>query len=149
MKIETILVPTDFSEQAENALATAIEFAKAFGARIELLHVYDIPDYSSVYEVAFPDKVTAGIKAAAKRRLDEWHTRAKAAGIEVSSHLEFGSPGRVIPKHAEDTKTDLIVMGTRGLGAIQHVLLGSVVDRTIRTAPCPVLSIGAHANERD
>jgi nucleotide-binding universal stress UspA family protein len=145
MKIETILVPTDFSENAEKALETAIQFATAFGARIELLHVYDIPDLTTVYEITFPAEVDAGIRSAASRKIEEWKRRTMADGVEVSTFLEFGSPSQIIVQHAKKSKADLIVIGTRGLGGIKHVLLGSVAERTVRSSPCPVLTIGAGA----
>ena len=145
VKIKRILVPTDFSEHAEESFAQALEFAKTFEARIELLHIYDIPDLATVYELTFPAEVDAGIRKAASRKLEEWKKRATAEGIEASTHLVFGQPSRAIVDRARESKTDLIVMATRGLGAIKHMLLGSVAERTIRTAPCPVLTIGANA----
>jgi universal stress protein A len=147
MKIETILVPTDFSEHAEKAYAEAIQFAKVFGARIDLLHVYDIPDLASAYEITFPDQLEAGIRKTALRKLEAWKEQATAEGIETSTHIEFGAPGRIIAQHASEAKIDLIVMGTRGLGAVKHMLLGSVADRTIRTSPCSVLIVDDHKRE--
>jgi universal stress protein A len=141
MKIKTILVPTDFSKHAERSYEQAIEFAKAFGARIDLLHVYDIPDLASIYEVVFPDQVDAGIRKAALRKLESLRERATGEGVEVAIHLAFGGPARVITQHAKDENVDLIVMGRRGLGAVKHLLLGSVAERTIRAAPCSVLVI--------
>jgi len=141
MKIETILVPTDFSEHAERSYERAIEFAKTFGARIDLLHAYDIPDLASVYEITFPDQLDSGIQKAALRKLETLRERATGEGIEVETHLAFGPPERVIVQHAKDENVDLIVMGTRGLGAVKHLLLGSVAERTIRAAPCSVLVV--------
>ena len=142
MKIETILVPTDFSEHAERSYAEAIQLAKVFGARIALLHVFDVPDLASAYEMTFPDQVNAGIRKAALGKLEAWKERAAAGGVEASTHLEFGVPERVIAQHAKEAKSDLIVMSTRGLGAVKHMLLGSVAERTIRTSPCSVLIVG-------
>ena len=141
MKIKTILVPTDFSEHAERSYEQAIEFAKVFGARIDLLHVYDIPDLASTYEIAFPDQTDTGIRKAALRKLESLRERAVGAGVEVATHLAFGAPERVITQHAKDEHVDLIVMGTRGLGAVKQLLLGSVAERTIRAAPCSVLVV--------
>ena len=120
-----------------------MRFAKTFGARIELLHIYDIPDLTTVYELTFPAEVDAGIRKAAVRKLGEWKERANVEGIEVSTHLVFGKPERVIVEHAKDSNADLIVIGKRGHGVIKQVLMGSVAERTVRTAPCPVLVIGA------
>jgi universal stress protein A len=141
VKIKTILVPTDFSVYAERSYEQAIEFAKVFGASIDLLHVYDIPDLASIYEIAFPDQVDTGIRNAALRKLEALRERATGSGIEVATHLAFGSPERVITQHAKDENIDLIVMGTRGLGAVKHLFLGSVAERTIRGAPCSVLVV--------
>lgn len=142
MKIKTILVPTDFSEHAEKAFATAIQFAEAFEARIELLHVYDLGHFVALYEVNVPEDV---IRATASRKLEPWVERAKKKGIEVSTHLVVDTPSQAIVERAEQQKADLIVMGTRGLGAVKHMLLGSVAERTVRRAPCPVLTVAADA----
>jgi nucleotide-binding universal stress UspA family protein len=147
MKIETILVPTDFSEHSEKAYAEAIHLAKTFGARIHLLHVYDIPNLATVYEITFPDRVNDGIREAALRKLDSWTERATAEGVEASIHIEFGAPARIIADYAREAKIDLIVIGKRGLGAIRQMLMGSVAERTARAAPCPVLIVGADTQE--
>lgn len=141
MKIKAILVPTDFSEHSEKSFAAAMEFAKTFEARIEILHVYDVPDLATVYEITFPAEVDAGIRRAASQKLEEWKDRAAAEGLKASTQLVFGAPSRAIVQHAEKSEIDLIVMGTRGLGAIKHMLLGSVAEHTIREAPCPVLTV--------
>ena len=88
MKVRNILVPTDFSEHAEAAFAVAREFARALGARIQLLHVYDIPDLTAVYELTFPAEVNAGIRKVASRKLEDWKESAAAEGIETSTRLE-------------------------------------------------------------
>jgi len=141
MKIDKILVPTDFSEHAERSYEQAIELAKLFKARIELLHVYDIPDFSSVYEITFPDRFESGIREAALAKLESLKQRATEEGIEISAHIAFGAPERVITERAKEHDVDLIVIGTRGLGPVKHLLLGSVAERTIRHAPCSVFVV--------
>lgn len=143
MKIETILVPTDFSKTSEKAFVAALGFARAFGARIDLLHAYDFGQWVSFDEAIFAEKIAAEIREAARRRLDAWVERAGAAGIDATLHLEFGPPGRRIIEHARERGVDLIVIGSRGHGAVKHVLLGSVAERTLHEAPCPVLVIPA------
>jgi len=149
MSIKTIVVPTDFSDHAARAFATALEFAKVFGATVRLIHVYDVPDMDTVYEVTFPEGVVEGIRTAAIAKLDALKEQAKAEGVEASTHLEFGSPSQIIVQHAKDSKADLIVLGSRGHGILNHLLLGNVAERTLRTAPCPVLTIGKHASTGD
>ena len=145
MKLDTILVPTDFSENADRAFETAIQFAQAFDARLQLLHVYDIPDTTTVYEVTFPTGVVDGIRKAAGVKLESLKQQARAKGIESSIELVFGSPSQSIVKHAKESKTDLIIIGTRGQGSLKSFFLGSVAERTLRTAPCPVLTVGMNA----
>jgi len=141
MNIETILVPTDFSENADRAFATAIHFARAFDARIQLLHVYDISDTTTIYEVTFPTGVVDGIRKAASVRLEALKKQAKDEGIESSAELVFGSPSQTIVEHAKGSEVDLIVMGTRGHSLLKQFFLGSVAERTLRLAPCPVLTV--------
>ena len=145
MSIKTIVVPTDFSDHAARAFTVALEFAKAFDATIRLIHVYDVPDTDTIYEVTFPEGVVDGIRKASNVKLDAWKEQATAEGVEASTHLEFGSPSQIIVQHAKDSKADLIVMGSCGHGMLNHLLLGNVAERTLRTAPCPVLTIGKHA----
>ena len=147
MNIKTILVPTDFSEHADRAFATAIQFARAFDAQIQLLHVYDIPDTTTVYEVTFPRGVVDGIQKAASVSLEGLQKQAKAEGIVSSTELVFGSPSQAIVEHAKASKVDLIVMGTRGHGLLKQLFLGSVAERTLRLAPCPVLTVGSTSSD--
>lgn len=143
MNIETILVPTDFSENADRAFATAIQFARAFDAQIQLLHVYDIPDTSTVYEVTFPTGIVDGVRKAASVSLEALKKQAKAEGIESFTELVFGSPSQAIVEYAKESKADLIVMGTRGNSLLKQLFLGSVAERTLRLAPCPVLTVSS------
>ena len=147
MNIKTILVPTDFSENADRAFATAIQFAGAFDAQIQLLHVYHIPDTTTVYEVTFPTGVVDGIRKAATVSLEALRKQVKAAGIECSAELVFGSPSQAIVEYAKESKVDLVVMGTRGHSLLKQFFLGSVAERTLRLAPCPVLTVGSINND--
>ena len=143
MKIETILVPTDFSEHADKAFEIALQVALAFGSRLELLHAYDFGQWVTLYEVTFADRAGEKIRLEAMARLRPLVDRAKAESVDVSTLVVLGTPSQMIIKRASETRADLIVMGTRGLGSLKHILLGSVAQRTIRMAPCPVLTIAA------
>jgi nucleotide-binding universal stress UspA family protein len=142
MNIANILMPTDFSDTADRAFVVAIDLAQAFDAKLHLLNVYDIPDTATVYEVTFPDSVIEGIKSAASVKLEALMTRAKANGIVTSSDLVFGSPSQIIVESAKHSKADLIVIGTRGQSGVKRFFMGSVAERTLRSAPCPVLTVG-------
>jgi nucleotide-binding universal stress UspA family protein len=142
IRFETFLVPIDFSTHSDKALDTAIALAKTFGARIHLLHAYHLP-----IQVATPDQIIiprdfwTTVRDSAARKLEKTLQKVTAAGIAGETHLAEMPPAQAITQTAEKIDADLIVMGTRGLTGLKHVLLGSVAERTIRTAPCPVMTV--------
>ena len=141
-QVRTILVPIDFSSHSTAALEAGVELAKVFGARLHLLHCHP-PNLSSIspYGVAIPAGFDQSVRQAAQEKLDESVEKVQAEGIEVSNQVTPVFPGVAISGVAEDIGADLIVMGTRGLTGVKHVLLGSIAERTIRIAPCPVLTV--------
>jgi nucleotide-binding universal stress UspA family protein len=148
MKIKTILVPTDFSKDAEKALQTAIELAKTYDARIEVLHAYhvDIPVMSPMAGAyALPAGFYDGIQKHAEAQVAKVVSDAGGAGVKISGRAIERPASMAIVAEAESLPADLIVMGTRGVTGLKHVLLGSVAERTIRTALCPVLIVKADA----
>ena len=147
-RIEKILVPVDFSEHSARALEMAIDLAKAFGAGIQLLHCYQIqPLGISPYGIALPEGFDREVRQAAELRVEEWRGKVLQEGIEVEVHLSSRFPSLEISETASEIGADLIVMGTRGLSGIKHVLLGSVAERTLRLARCPVLTVKASGEE--
>jgi nucleotide-binding universal stress UspA family protein len=91
--------------------------------------------------VAFPASLERDWRLAAQNQLDTWAEKVSATGVEVSLTLTPLIASEGIARVAADVGADLIVMGTRGLSGIKHVLLGSVAERTLRVAPCPVLTV--------
>jgi nucleotide-binding universal stress UspA family protein len=145
MSVERILVPTDFSESAKEALDYAIEFAKPFSAEIHLLHSFAAnPGSITPYSPGLPFDFVEAVRNAAKARLNEEAERVSAAGVEVHQHVKDDVPFEAIASMAEKLSADLIIMGTRGTTGLKHILLGSVAERTVRIAPCPVLTVGNH-----
>jgi nucleotide-binding universal stress UspA family protein len=141
---QNILVPTDFSDHSKAALELAIQIAKPFGSKIHLLHSYQIQAGGiSPYGIALPSDYFDQIRDAASLRLNEWAARVDAEGIEVESSLSSEAPSQEIALTAEKCGSDLIVMGTRGLTGVKHVMLGSVTERTLRIASCPVVTVKA------
>jgi nucleotide-binding universal stress UspA family protein len=141
---ETILVPTDFSDHSNAALDMAVEFAKSFGAKIHLLHCYPLdPTDISPYGDAASASPDSRIRDSAERRLKESEEKLQVERIasEISLTSEF--PSEAIAKMAQEIGADLIVMGTRGIAGLKHVMLGSVAERTVRLARCPVLTVRA------
>lgn len=144
-EIRKILVPVDFSDHSARALEEAIGLAKTFGAEMHLLHCYQInPGAMSAmapYGIVIPESFERDVRMAALRRLSEWRDKVSAEGITVQEHLTAHFPSEEIVAMAEKLPADLIVMGTSGLTGLKHVLLGSVAERTIRLALCPVLTV--------
>ena len=145
--LQNILVATDFSEPSDVALAYGRELARRFGARLHLLHV--VEDMGARF-MSFPLPVgdlghwQAEAESAARIRLhsllseeDRQVLRAKTV-VQIST-----SPSEAIVSYAKDTmpRIGIIVMGTHGRGAMAHLLMGSVAERVVRTAPCPVLTV--------
>jgi universal stress protein A len=142
---KVILVPTDFSP----ASAKALEYAQLLGARfngsLNLLHVVEDPVATvgpEAYVVDLP-ALREQIVHDAERRLAE--VAAPLSGVTVTTEVLVGSPARAIAKVAADRGAGLIVMGTHGRGGLAHLLLGSVAERVIRTAHCPVLTVREHS----
>jgi nucleotide-binding universal stress UspA family protein len=141
MQVRTILVPVDFSEPAAAALDAAIELGKRFGARLRLLHAYPLDTAIYPYGLIISEDVERKLRETAQEKLDEWCDRAVAAGVEAEATVVSGAPAEAILQRARDLPADLVVMGTRGLAGLKHVMLGSVAERTVRLAPCPVLTL--------
>jgi nucleotide-binding universal stress UspA family protein len=145
MEIKTILTPTDFSGDAERAIETAVALAKSHGAMLHLLHVVQPPvqpmgPEMTVAPIAFWRELhEAGIKRLAntKKKLD-------AQGVRCEIEVVDDVPGFAIAAAAERVHADLIVMGSRGLTGLKHIVLGSVAERTVRQAACPVLTVKDH-----
>ena len=142
MELQTILVPIDFSEHSASALDAAVDLAKAFGAKLELVHCYPpASTFVAPYGGAIPVDLEREVRESAGRQLSEWVGKASAAGVEANATVTPAPPVSGVIERAEAVDADLIVMGTRGLSGLKHVLLGSVAERTIRLAPCPVLTL--------
>ena len=135
-----ILAATDFSETADAGLDWAAELARLLGARLELIHAVTVPAYMPGFVPPGPEVVDE-LWAAALTRLDEAAARLRETGAEVSTHLGVGTPSQVILARAEELGAAAVVMGTRGLTGLRHLLLGSTTERVMHRAPCPVLSV--------
>jgi nucleotide-binding universal stress UspA family protein len=139
-EIKHIVVPTDFNEPVRGALEVAIDLSQKLGATLTLLHVYDVPVYPYVW--LEPSAVEAeSIRAAAQRHLDDALAELRKQVPNAQGVLSSGVPWEQIIKVANDIRADLIVMGTHGRRGIDHWMLGSVAERTVRCSPIPVLTV--------
>ena len=151
-QIARILVPTDFSPASDAALAYARELARQFGATLNLVHVFDDPFTSGAFvgdgTVTMPLDLRESLERAAQDQLAARHAEHAGSLPGSSADLLTGSGARRIVEHAEETKADLIVMGTHGRGGLGHLLLGSIAEKVVRTSRCPVLTVREPAPQR-
>ena len=148
MKIETLLVPMDFSTHSKKALHYAAELGKVFGSKLHLLHCYGVEmdqvfPYDPPYLANLPRDFDDRVRESAESKLSDLCKEIEGLGVSAEIHLSKLFPSDAILRVAEEIDADMIVMGTRGRTGLEHVLLGSVAERTIRIAPCPVISIKA------
>ena len=142
ISIKNILCPIDYSIYSEMALKYAIEFAEKYRAKLYLMHVLDI----RVYDINDPDLYNVNIVDAetiAKllERLLRCVTEDTKGRIPVEAIIIQGVPFAEIIKASKEHKIDLIVIGTHGRTGISHAIMGSVAEKVVRKAPCPVLTI--------
>lgn len=138
-----LLVATDFSECAEQALDYAVALAGALGAKLHLLHVIVIPAMAiPEVGVAVTNTLIESTVQEQQAALDKSAARHAAAGIETL--LRTGDARDMIVDVAREIGADLIVMGTHGRRGVRRALIGSIAESVVRTAPCPVLTTREH-----
>jgi nucleotide-binding universal stress UspA family protein len=133
-----ILVPVDGSESADKAIDKAVGIAELFGAEIDFLYVANINQLA--INACLSDAILEAVMKAGDVILERAIEKIPS-GIKAHPHAETGSPAVVIFDFANDNDTDLIVMGSRGLGVVKGVLLGSVSQHLVEQAKCPVMVV--------
>jgi len=131
MNIKRILCPTDFSDFSAHALEHAATLAGYYTSTITVLHVFDAIEPS--VDLALLERLREATVRAAEPAADK--------SVEVDVRVEVGSPVRQILECASSLPADLIVIGTHGAGGFEHLVLGSVTEKVLRQAPCPVLTV--------
>jgi universal stress protein A len=139
--IKIILAPTDFSESAARALRQAFELARALGAKVHILHVYGVPPLPDAAGMALGVDILGPLQQSAKQALAREVEAYARDPAFAEAALELGDARELILRSARCLPADLIVMGSHGRTGMQHFLLGSVAERTVRNAPCPVLVV--------
>jgi nucleotide-binding universal stress UspA family protein len=143
MTAQHVLVPVDFSADADHAVEYAIGLASILGARVTLLHVMQSPPWGGVdLDATFPHAYSTFIQhleAEVTHNMEAYVKRVTAAGLVGDMAVVHGVPFQTIVETARLQQVDLIVMGTHGRTGLHHVLLGSVAEKVVRLAPCPVL----------
>jgi len=144
IEIERILCPVDFSEFSARALERAVRLGNWFDARVEVLHVIPFVMPAGAGLPYFPAPVTATTaqREQAGKDLDRFVEPFLGEGVPIETRVLEGDPWRLIRDEAEAIPADLLVMGTHGRSGFEHLLLGSVTEKVLRRAPCPVLTVG-------
>ena len=152
IQIKRILFPTDFSEHANQVLKYAVHLAQKFDAELYLLHaIVMYEDDPNNPDHRFPDLSgsVVQIRQIAQDRLDNSYAEYSSLPVRVFKETRRGiSVYQEIISFAEEKEIDLIVIGTHGRSGLSHLLLGSVAEKVVRYAPCPVLTIGRQTVER-
>jgi nucleotide-binding universal stress UspA family protein len=147
--IKKILVATDFSDHSAVALRYAAEFSKAFGSQILLCHVVEGSGYLSHLppggEGYFPPNMDEIRRENAQVKCQE--ILDEGTFENAAAHVLIGKPFLEIVQLAKAENVDLVIVGTHGRGAVAHMLLGSVAERVVRKAPCPVLTVREEEHE--
>ncbi len=142
--LKHILVPTDFGKSSDNATAYALALAQKFGAEVCLLHVVqDLALFfpEAVFNAPPPAPPVEQFAAAARAALQRVASALDAGGVTVRAEVGVGPPAEVVVRFAREHAVDLVVMGTHGHTGLAHVILGSVAEKVVRRAPCPVLTV--------
>ncbi|MBL7077552.1 MAG: universal stress protein [Kiritimatiellae bacterium] len=139
LEVEQILCATDFSDSAAHAFQYALAIAAHHGASVELLHVAECSIYANGPPLkreesggTFEDRL--------RERLDEI-AASQSVDVPIETTVVNGVPSVEIVKHAEASSADLIVLGTHGRTGLKHLLVGSVAEKVIRSAACPVCTV--------
>ena len=147
--LKNILVATDFSEPAAVAMAYGRDLARTYQARLHVVHiVQDVLTHYSPEVGLVSEQLQKDLEELAWRDLDalvtddDRRTLSIVANVKSSSNIASG-----IVAYAKANAIDLIITGTHGRGVVKQLLIGSVAERVVRTAPCPALTV--HAHERD
>lgn len=145
-KPRTILVGTDFSDVSDEALRAAALYATTFGCKVFVAHVFDPTPNVPPVVWSRPDLLERNIRVEIEEAIRETLTGRTAELLKGVSEVELSvvqhpSPGRALVEMAEDENVDLVILGSHGRSGLSRAFLGSVAERVVRHAPCPVLVV--------
>lgn len=153
VKMERILVPTDFSIHSEDALRAALSLKKEFGAEVTVIHVFDISEMLglgwTVYGESLEAEVVARMEEDSRKALAQFVMKMGAGEGELRTLVARGRPFVEVVRLARSENVDLVVMGTHGRKGIEHLLLGSNAEKVVRKAPCSVLTVRHREGQRE
>jgi nucleotide-binding universal stress UspA family protein len=143
-QMSTIMVPVDFSENSISAVDYAARLAEQFSSKLLLVHVYHFPvelltDWSAYGTLAGSGEILEGMRKEREEQITALAREKSRPALPIETRVLEGTPFNEIVKAARAEGADLLVMGTRGLTGLKHVLIGSTAEKVVRKAPCPVL----------
>lgn len=144
--LKNIVLPTDFSEPTIAATQYAVTLAKRFGATLHLLHVIEDPLMLAPIFESVPLPPRQSFETYAQDRLENWIAADDRDDLKLDLHWFHGHPFSRIIEFAADHRMDLIVMGTHGRSLISQAILGSVAEKVVRHATCPVMTVRSNSN---
>jgi nucleotide-binding universal stress UspA family protein len=143
LPFKKILVPVDFGEPSNHALEVAIELAKRFDGTLTLVHTWEIPAYGYAGMEAVPMDLLTPLESVASEELESLLAKTRAELPATTAILKRGIPWREILSVIDETRPDVVVMGTHGRRGVGRALLGSVAEKVVRTSPVAVLTVHA------
>lgn len=148
MPIRNILVPTDFSAASQEAIRYAYDLAIRVGATLHVVHVLENPFAPGAFMEMYsppPAEYFTDLERQAEDKLRACLTEAERQACRVVLTTRLGVPSsEILDRLEEDPTIDLVVMATHGRGGVARLVMGSVADKIIRAAPCPVLTLREH-----
>lgn len=136
-----IVVPVDFNASSRRALELAVELARVHDAQLTVMHTCEIPIYPYLNQEMTPFDLAPPIEQAARAELERTMAIVRQKVPGARADLRRGLPWQEILAEIEETRADLVVMGTHGRHGVAHVVLGSVAGKIVRLSPVPVLTV--------
>jgi len=148
MTVKNILVPIDFSEGSDEAVGYAFDLASRLGASLHVMHVVENPFVPGAFMEMYappPADYFLDMERQAEARLRQTLTAEQQARVRAEFSTRTGTPAtEILGRLEEEPRIDLVVMATHGRGAVARLMMGSVTEKIVRAAPCPVLTLREH-----
>jgi nucleotide-binding universal stress UspA family protein len=142
INVRKVLCPIDFSQHADLVVEWAAHLAEEHDSEVILLHAYHLPvEFQQLEGAYLPADFWDSVREEAERCLRNHGDKLRARDLTVREVVREGYPASVIAEEAVEEKADMIVMGSRGLSGLKHLLLGSIAERVVQKAHCPVLTV--------
>jgi len=147
-EIRQIVVPVDFHQHTSDLAEFAISIANKLGGKITFIHVIELVGYYQDLTIISPKEIDAELKAMAEVKMKALLEKYASLAPNCSGMVIIGDTADTLVEYAQTNDADMIIMGTHGARGIKKILLGSVAERVLKRAHCPVLTINPYKGER-